>query len=298
MSPASGLSFRGGLHTSFVGCSSPRVFVVYSPFKTQCSSAWFRVSRRVPHQERSFRRGAIFAEVRRSTDNYQTVLLSLVGGGQWLTPDDWDGDNNKIECIGGGGGGTACGGGEGGAYSAIINVKLIPGSVVKYFVGTGGRGGTTSANAGLPTIFGGEFLTNCLCAAPGGASATTSEGGESAQIEQAVGMVKRRGGSGAAGSSWNGGGGGGAGGSVGHGFPGWRGSPGYTGLGGPGGLGNGEKSGSGGSGARGTSVGCGTDGENGSLHGGGGGGASYASTRGTGGNGAQGLIKITYIPKK
>jgi hypothetical protein len=267
-----------------------------SEINVKCNFVEFVVSRKMFHRESVAKKGTVLAEIRTSQDKDQIIILDLIGDGVWLVPDDWNGDNNKIECIGGGGGATACSGGEGGAYSAILNVKLVPGKEIAYSVGGGGIGGETTASPGLPTIFGGNSSASCLCFASGGVSATTTNGGRSSQIEQAVGVVKRHGGAGGTGSTWNGGGGGGAAGSVGHGLPGWAGSPGYTGSGGPGGSGNGDKSGSGGAGARGTSVGCGANGEDGNRYGGAGGGASYASTRGTGGTGAQGVIMITYRP--
>jgi hypothetical protein len=102
------------------------------------------------------------------------VIFLKAGVTSWTVPQDWDNDNNRIDCIGGGGGGGAgapsgvllftagCGAG-GGGYATRSNIVLAAGATIGIKVGNGGTGtisgpqppgkSETAATPGGDTIF-------------------------------------------------------------------------------------------------------------------------------------------------
>lgn len=232
------------------------------------------------------------------------VFLTTTGAGTWTVPEDWNSDNNTIECIGGGshgagynnqnGGGS---GGGGGAYAKKNNLSLTPGESINYQVGA----------VVTDTWF--KSTSDVLAKGAGNALAWNYSGG---QASESVGDLKYSGGNGGYTYSYNRcGGGGGAAGPNGNGNNGVDAISTKPGNGGDGDAGYG---GSGGNYLAGGNGGNGTEWD--STHGSGGGGAGSSSSGqhgGSGGNygagggaqgdtaltsnyGVQGIIVITYTP--
>ena len=223
--------------------------------------------------------------------------IFIVSGTAWTVPEDWS-NSNTIEVIGGGGGGAAANnigsgtGGGGGAYSKIINLSGLSGSVLLSV----GAGGSPSTGGG-DTWFNGTTIANSSVGAKGGGgggvgTGTFGQGGASAA---GIGTTKYPGGDGADYSTggWQGSGGGGAAGPHGVGGAGASGGGGNDSAGGGGGGGGGG----GNPGAAGAANIGGNGGNNSSGSGGGAGSTSpglpgVAGTNGadgtTGGNGGDG----------
>lgn len=196
------------------------------------------------------------------------------------------------------------GAGGGGAYSAITNLTLTPGTSVTFAIGAGGASGVTGGD----TWFNGASLAASSVGAKGGVDSGGSSGGAGGAAASGIGTTKFSGGNGGGIGSLNPGGGGGAAGLNGNGV---AGSSGGVSLGGAGGAGD---NGSGGAGSAGVASGTAAAGSPGTEYGtagsGGGGGGSITGTGGAGGNygagggatisgdgggvGAPGLIVITY----
>lgn len=223
--------------------------------------------------------------------------IVLTSGTSWTVPDDFDSNNNTIECLTSGASGangtnsskTVAGdggnGGNGGVLTGLNNFSATPGTTLTFVVGAGAtafRQATWISNTGV-------------------APTSTSEGVlSSGTIANCIGDYTFNGGGGGAGGnppqsgqSGAGGAGGGAAGNASTGSgknPGSM-SPAWTGIG-PGTGGNGGTGGNSGSdgnpGSPGTNYGAG---------GGGGGGAGNGShAGGAGGAGAPGVIVIRYTP--
>jgi hypothetical protein len=178
-----------------------------------------------------------------------TIVLQRLEGPTWTVPQNWNANNNTVECIGGGvggGGNTSITGGAfsaggGGAYSKSVNLAWSPGTVINFSVGAAadnlGNAGDTYVNpsaAAFPNS--GQAV--------GARGATSSKGGSSDNgYATGPGSVKNAGGNGG-GSSWGGGGGGGAGGPNGNGASGGTTSLNGTAGSGGGGAGGGTAGGS------------------------------------------------------
>lgn len=182
------------------------------------------------------------------------VFLTTADINPWTAPSDWNPNNNKAETIGGAGGsGWASNsypaGGGGGAYSAVANLALVPGSSVNFNVGAGGPGGTTFgfAPSGGDTWFNGSTLAGSSVGAKGGQGGNSSggagSGGAGGLASSGVGSTKFNGGNGA-GLTGIGGGGGGAAGPNGAGNSGDNSGNGGSGDNGFGGAGGAVQSGS------------------------------------------------------
>lgn len=224
--------------------------------------------------------------------------------GTWTVPDDWNSSNNKIEIIGAGGGvegdpSIAIGGGGGGAYSAIANVSLTPGSTIRFGQETIEPRGLwiriDSVNAKPTSTSQGVFAASGQTALAG-----TSVANSGGLASDCIGTTTFSGGNGGAGGVGTaGGGGGGAAGPGGAGKNGGAGdasSIGDDGGGGGGGAGGGSSTngangttagGAGGAGPAGTGAGTGGDAGAGGAgsDGGGGGGGDQAFQGGAGGSG-------------
>jgi hypothetical protein len=249
------------------------------------------------------------------------VIFLTVGnnGTPWTVPANWNTTNNSIQCIGGGAAGRSNinfgdgrSGGGAGAYSAVQNLTLTPGSSIQFIVGAGGTVSMNNpANSGGDTWFNGATLASSSVGAKGGLG-TDFTGGAGGAASSGVGTIKLSGGSApSTGSGAGGGGGGGAAGPNGNGADGLAhagtaggaGGNGDAGFGGSGGAQNAtgragaefdELHGAGGGGGGGQSgVPGGSGGAYGAGGGGGGGGSNGTHDGGAGGNG---LIVITYVP--
>jgi hypothetical protein len=179
----------------------------------------------------------------------RTIVLQHLEGPTWTVPQDWNANNNSVECIGGGvggGGNTSITGGAfsaggGGAYSKGVNLAWSPGAVINFSVGAAadnlGNAGDTYVNPAAAS-----FPSTGQAVGARGASA--AKGGPSNNgYSTGPGNVQNAGGNGG-GSSWGGGGGGGAGGPNGNGAGGGSTSSGGTAGGGGGGAGGGTAGGS------------------------------------------------------
>ena len=219
--------------------------------------------------------------------------------GVWITPNDWDSNNNIIHMIGPGGGGngiasvsgnlrSAAGGGGGGAYVRLTNFPSTPGSNISYYVWDG-VGTAAEANAQVTGWSSNTYIAN------GGQRGTTvagisSTGGRGGAASAITGIITASfaggdGGSGAfanAASTGHGsGGGGGAGGPFGKGGNGGRGVSSTVAANIAGGGGGG-----GGGGSNGGDASEGLSGAGGNNYLGVGGGAPSISTANDGANGA------------
>ena len=182
------------------------------------------------------------------------------GPGTWTVPAGWNNASNSIEVFGGGAGGCCYRpgniGGGGGGYSKIVNLTLVPGTIISFHIGAGGleQGGN-----------GGDtwFRDTATVYAQGGRGQT---GG---QASAGIGTVKYSGGNGGSGSTYGAGGGGGAAG------PNGDGGTGGVGAGGANGAGGGGNGGGATGYAAGASGTLGGKGGNNSLGKGGGEGATY-----------------------
>ena len=162
-----------------------------------------------------------------------TVILTATGGVfEWEVPNNWNSDDNIIECIGAGGAGGygivrhGATGGGGGAYSAEKNVLLTPGQKISYSVGEGGISTPEPGGRGGDTWFGAPTFAMAIVAARGGENGYTPSGpfdgpsgGLGGQAVDGIGSIRFSGGNGGRGSRRESGerhaGGGGGGGAAG-----------------------------------------------------------------------------------
>jgi len=225
----------------------------------------------------------------------------LISGSSWTVPSDWT-DVNKIEAVGGGGGGaggnrtTSAGkaGGGGGAYSAIVNLTGLSGSIT-YGIGAAGTAGTEAGAGGdgsgtwfnAASFAGCTSNTTCTKAdfGRGGSGVTAGVGGATANGIGTGGYLYAGGvgGTGNTVTGAGGGGGGGAGGPLGTGGKGAN-APATGGWAGGGGGGNGG----GYAGSIGTAANTGGDGGNNYGNTGGGTGGTTNGNAGTSGGGGEG----------
>jgi hypothetical protein len=248
-----------------------------------------------------------------------TFLTASPGSNQTFNiPKNWNstqvgpaGFANKIETVAGGGsggaisvsdpvGGTIVGGG-GGAYSAITNLVLVPGSTLTYQIGVGGAAITAAfettgtGNPGGDSWFNATTLAASSVGAKGGAGghaavSTLTAGSAGGAAASGIGSTKHSGG--ASGSATTSGdpvsasGGGGAGGPNGDGNA--SANAGISGAT----AGGSADAGSGGAGGAGNTAGSGTAGSSGTefdgSHGCGGGGGAGVSQSGATVNGGNG----------
>lgn len=219
-------------------------------------------------------------------------ILLLMSGTTWVVPNDWNNAHNTIELIAGGGGASegtpntqVDGAGAGGAWSAILNQTLTPGSTVAIAIGAAGAAATahaTNGTAGTDTWLASDntattITSGSVVVGAKGGSFGVRGGGVAAGGAAASGVGAYKVSGGIPGTASGGGpGGGGAGNSAqvnGHGANGTNAS---TGTGGTGT--NGWKASGGGTG--GTTNNNGSAGTSGSGGGGGGGSAGAGSTHG------------------
>lgn len=233
------------------------------------------------------------------TDNGSGICVGFItttGASSFILPGDWT-DDNKIEAIGGGGGAgsdttDASAGGGGGAYSYILDVAGLSGTV-PVSVGEGAL--SASDTSGGSTWF--NHLSTCslasVCAGGGGTPNDESPGGAGGTVVVGTGFSGGTGGTASPNTDDGGGGGGAAGGP--HGVGGDGGSSISDGAGGGGGAdggtdgsdASGESGGGGGNGPGGSGGGS-VPGGNGTAGTGGGGGGGSDNATENGGTGATG----------
>lgn len=212
------------------------------------------------------------------------VEIVLNSGTTWVVPNDWDDNNNSIQCFAAGASGhgrnfgkslQADPGGGAGAYARGDNIPLTKGATVQVRIGAGPTGVAAAGSAGGDTCFNATSLANAVSNGP--SVSVAAQGGSP--------------GSGTGGGSTGGPGGVGTAGVGNH----------TRTSGGNGGNGTaGGSSGAGGNcpngGTGGASVSTnGTNGNPGNAPGGGGSGAKGGGER-LGGSGAPGRIVINYTP--
>ena len=99
-----------------------------------------------------------------------TITLPA-GTTSWTVPSDWTG-SNTIVCLGPGGNGAKTTGGGGGAYAAVYNQGLSPGSLISVQVSAGGSQNATWWNSPT-TVLAAAGLT-AVVATPGAGGAAAN----------------------------------------------------------------------------------------------------------------------------
>lgn len=237
--------------------------------------------------------------------DFATVtFLTATTSSTYTKPVDWNNSSNNIQGIGAGGAGAGSSGsansGAGGAFARQNNVTLSsnPSYRCGAAAGTTGSGTAPTANT--------FFLDGSTLVAAGGQSASAGVSGGS--TANSVGTTKYKGGDGNLGGVI----GAGAGGAAGPNGAGGNGQDGNDGTGGAGDAGYGGSGGSGSGAGSGDPGGAGSefDATHGSGGGGGGGttgggaGGNYGAggggktSSGSGGIGKQGLLVVTYEPRR